>query len=100
MKISEVLHKAADEHLASNYDNFNSSWKTERFSCCAVGAAAGFDSEVESRILKGLEEMGCPTSSTTAFSHLGYDDILDSETQGVRYMWLKFAALMAEEQGV
>ena len=46
--------------------------------------------------------MGCPVDSMTALERFGYDDGWDvnKEAQGVRYMWLKLAALVAEEQGV
>ncbi len=97
--ISEVLHDAADKYLAPNREVYWYNTHMEQFSCCTIVWAAGND-ELEERTLKGLEEMGCPTGSATAFIRLGYKDAIDEETQGVRYMWLKFAALMAEEQGV
>lgn len=101
MKISKVLHKAADKHLAHDYDSFaHPSLDKERFSCTAISLAVNNDYELEERVRIGLQNMGCPTDSVYAFTDMGYDDDLDIETQGARYMWLKFAALMAEEQGV
>lgn len=101
MKISQVLHKAADKHLAHDYESYiHPSFDKERFSCCAVDLAVGYNPDLYHRILEGLTEMGCPTGSIYAFTGMDYDDDLDEETQGARYMWLKFAALMAEEQGV
>jgi hypothetical protein len=101
MKISQVLHKAADKHLAHDYESYiHHAWIKERFSCCAVELAVGNNLELEYRVKAGLKEMGCPTGSSYAFSDMGYNDELDEDTQGARYMWLKFAALMAEEQGV
>jgi hypothetical protein len=41
--------------------------------------------------------MGCPVSSINAF---GDEGRVDEENQQARYAWLKFAATMAEEQGV
>lgn len=101
MKISKVLHKAADKHLAHDYASFaHPSLDKERFSCTAICLAVNNDYELEDRVRVGLQNMGCPTNSTHAFRDMGYDDDFDIETQGARYMWLKFAALMAEEQGV
>lgn len=106
MKISEILHLAADKYLAHNLASKRdyTSW----YSCNAVSIACLYEHAdfqdyllLESRILMGLKEMGCDVSSSTAFKTLGYpDEDLQEETQGARYMWLKFAALMAEEQGV
>lgn len=99
MKISEVLHKAADTHLCHDSTSYRTPNK-DRFSCYAIRLATEYDDELYGRIEEGLENMGCPTRAIFAFTRLGYDDDMDLETQGARYMWLKFAALMAEEQGV
>lgn len=86
----------------------------ERFSCCAVDAAVAYNfglerwsSEVDKlckQVKKGLRAMGCPTGSGTAFQKYGdqgYNSYFNSpEVQGMRYFWLKWEALMAEEQGV
>lgn len=100
MKISEILHYAADKRLCHDYESWG---EKSRFSCDAIQGALHetgyYWKKVE--IFQGLEEMGCPTGSIEAFQDLGYpDDGPHEETQGARYMWLKFAALMAEEQGV
>jgi hypothetical protein len=101
MKISQVLHKAADKHLAYDYESYiHPSFDKERFSCCAVSIAIENNPDLYYRIMEGLTEMGCPTGSIYAFTNMGYEDELDKNTQGARYIWLKFAALMAEEQGV
>jgi hypothetical protein len=45
--------------------------------------------------------MGCDTTSSTLFHKYGDNNFsISEEVQGMRYMWLKWAALMAEEQGV
>lgn len=49
------------------------------------------------RCFEGLEAMGCPTGSLNAFNDNGEFIV---ENQQARYAWLKFAAIIAEEQGV
>ena len=66
VKISDVLHLAADRYLASDYIEYFSAVKN-RFSCCAV-----------SRSL---------------------DELITEASQGARYAWLKFCAMLYEEQG-
>jgi hypothetical protein len=45
--------------------------------------------------------MGCDTTSSTLFyKYVDNPFEISEEVQGMRYMWLKWAALMAEEQGV
>lgn len=85
----------------------------ERFSCCAVEAAIAYNFGLErwcddtkklsKKVKQGLRNMGCPTGSSTAFSKYGDTHYAEGEkhqAQGMRYMWLKWAAMMAEEQGV
>jgi hypothetical protein len=107
--IAEILHIAADKHLAVKESEY---WARgggkEKFSCCAVDEAVSrlygyFDLEIYERediikrIHKGLENMGCPTGSTDAFDD---ETVFNAENQQARYAWLKFAAIIAEEQGV
>ena len=108
--IAEILHIAADKHLAVKESEY---WarggKKEKFSCCAVEEAVFrlygyFDLEIYERediivkrIHKGLSNMGCPINSTSAFDD---ESTFIAENQQARYAWLKFAAIMAEEQGV
>ena len=110
LKISTVLHYAADKCLVahSRYGESGS----EKFSCIAVsdavfkltGECNKQTSELSVRVLKGLDNMGCNTGSMTLFKKYGDKpneySYVNSEVQGMRYMWLKWAALMAEEQGV
>lgn len=103
--ISDVLHYAADHCLAFKQ---SSKWK-QKFSCCAVMDAYDIhklsgDIDLNLKdVLKGLQNMGCDTYSNTLFRKYGdplyYEETKES-VQGMRYMWLKWAALMAEEQGV
>jgi hypothetical protein len=105
--VADVLHLAADKYLAA-HDRFEGGGK-ERFSCLAVAEAAyelegNYDSSFRQRLMDGLRSMGCDTSSSDLFKKYGDDpdhfSDIDHRVQGMRYMWLKWAALMAEEQGV
>jgi len=49
-------------------------------------------------VRRAMKEMGLDVKSTRAFGQ--EPDNVDEEIQGYRYFWLKWAALMAEEQGV
>ena len=108
--IAEILHYAADKKLASKEEQcWNRGGTKEKFSCCAVQEAVWelwnkdeTASEYErdkliNRCSEGLKAMGCPTSSTDAF---GDEGVFNAENQQARYAWLKFAAIIAEEQGV
>jgi hypothetical protein len=107
--IADVLHYAADHILAATEHEYYAATKQEyraaigkhKYSCCAVTDACiqlkvyhSYDS-----IIKGLKEMGCPTLSRKAFNDEGYHNFSE-DNQQARYFWLKWAALMAEEQGV
>lgn len=108
--ITEILHLAADKHLACNRDEY---WyfagKKEKYSCCAVSEAAMSlwsedkiksvedRNELLKRTFKGLEAMGCPINSSNAFDDA---EVFNPESQQARYAWLKFAAMIAEEQDV
>jgi hypothetical protein len=120
-KISDILHDAADNELAHNQETYWCSNNTtrkaslERFSCCAIDNAVinyiekkypdlhwsrrdRFSIEIFEEIKEGLRAMGLNTELTDAFGKEP-DDVCP-EIQGQRYFWLKWAALMAEEQGV
>jgi hypothetical protein len=101
--VAEVLHYAADHCLAYN----TRIDRKERFSCGAMINAwdrLNGDGAMLTQIHSGLKAMGCDVSSMGLFKKYGdmphdYTNI-NPEVQGMRYMWLKWAALMAEEQGV
>ena len=110
--IADILHTAADKYLVSDSRN-EASYIKERFSCCAISRAIfditgnffGVDSAIlRDQVMKGLNNMGCQTGSHTLFvKHGDKPDMYESinhDVQGMRYMWLKWAALMAEEQGI
>lgn len=105
-KISTILHRAADHHLKCTPGDYTRS----RYSCCAIidaidyygkGMDGYYLSSMRIRIYEGLKEMGCDVNSSHLFMKYGDNTPGVNETvQGMRYMWLKWAALMAEEQGV
>lgn len=108
--IADVLHYAADKCLVA-HSRYGESGR-EKFSCCAVndavfeltGKCNGETWRFSRRILDGLRNMGCDTQGFLQFKKYGDKPHEFSEVnhtvQGMRYMWLKWAALMAEEQGV
>lgn len=127
--ISDILHDAADIFLREISNDqapyFYARWNdqddsieikegkrdAERFSCCAVDAAIAYNFGLErwspvaeklsKQVKKGLRAMGCPTGSSNAFTKYGDGWQFDRpQVQGMRYFWLKWAAMMAEEQGV
>ena len=102
--IAKILHRAADHWLTVDCDDYDTRSDSEKYSCCAVDSATsellGWDNDQALTIFEGFREMGLDTSSGTAFVELGYPKGAHHETQAARYTWLKFAALIAEEQGV
>jgi hypothetical protein len=108
--IADILHYAADKKLASKESQcWNRGGNKEKYSCCAVSEAVwelynndkivseGKRDELINRCTEGLKAMGCPTDSLDAFDDFGE---FSAKNQQARYAWLKFAAIMAEEQGV
>lgn len=104
INIAEILHYAADNCLAAErYEYWLAGGRKEKYSCCAVEEAyvklhgsENLNKNIQ-RIQTGLKNMGCPISSVNA---LGDEGTFIEENQQARYAWLKFAAAMAEEQGV
>lgn len=91
--IAEILHLAADRHLWNDWPQVG----TAEYSCYAIGRACyslRASIRLELSIYKGLKRMGLKTTSLTQF------DSIKHNRQGARYAWLKFAAMIAEEQGV
>jgi hypothetical protein len=104
--IADILHYAADHKLEHDLDVLDvCDGPTEKYSCCAIEAAvedllgweALYYGGIYTDILKGLTAMGLDTSSLSAFGQWRYNG---HDVQQARYGWLKFAALIAEEQGV
>jgi hypothetical protein len=93
MTIAKLLHRAADRHLSST-DSYG--WDKEVESCSAVIVAAQ-KMDVDYRpVWRELEKMGVNTRSIRQFEEFPPGP----ERQAARYAWLKFAAMIAEEQGV
>jgi len=105
VKMSEVLHLAADKYLAEDceYD-----WVLQdKFSCIAIIMAVKelipsqkIADSFYNRIRIGLEKMGIDTYRGSQFNEFGDYLTITKASQGARYTWLKFAAMIAEEQGV
>lgn len=111
VKISKVLHLAADKYLEDCSYEKTEKYSKRRYSCSSIKEAIKniyncelrhIDADDEMapaklwlRIESGLSELGLKTESTNAYSdfHGMFEEI-----QGARYLWLKFCALMAEEQ--
>lgn len=105
--IAEVLHLAADKYLYSSQLECNGRGASF-YSCCAIQSALmgcewqgtlsiSARKKLERRIFKGLKNMGLNPRAITQFNEFG---TFSEESQGARYAWLKFAAMIAEEQGV
>lgn len=107
--VADVLHYAADKVLIAH--SRYSEARAEKFSCCAVDEAIYqmtgrlYTDEsfvLRRRVMAGLKAMGCRTGSHGLFRKYGDKpneyDYINHDVQGMRYMWLKWAALMAEEQ--
>lgn len=103
MKISKILHKAADKYL---WDGFgsppNEEAQNEIYSCLAIHKvliekqyANNFVS-CEKIVSDFLKKMGLRTYSNIEFAEFKNTE----EAQGARYLWLKFAALVAEDEGL
>lgn len=105
--IADILHIAADKHLAVDYNDYNFNQQKHMFSCCAIEETVeelyGWreclkDDGILDIIKKGLSNMGLNCDSFHAFKPWHSRD--SAPMQQSRYAWLKFAALIAEEQGV
>lgn len=95
MKISEILWCAANEHLAPiKRRRFHHGFEMEHscdavyYTCQLRGAKRG--------ALAFLESLGVETDSLFQFKEFRSG----SERQGARYLWLDFARLVAEDEGI
>lgn len=116
IKISSVLHLAADHYLSHN--ELVEPGPNNHFSCNAIKDALreslGFKQYVPPTsnqhelfsshfliIEAGLRNLGLKSpGGGRAFEELERNYTHTVESQSARYIWLKWAALMAEEQGV
>jgi hypothetical protein len=91
--IAELLHKAADSHLS----RAGVGGRDKEVESCTAVVVAAEKMNVDYRpVWHGLQEMGVYT-----FSFMQFEEFpRGPERQAARYAWLKFAALIAEEQGV
>ena len=95
-KIARLLRKAADRHLWDGVDFVDDGSMHSEFSCCAVdiawlcGQLFLFEDAMDH-----MRRLGVSTSSKIEFAEFKRG----AERQGARYLWLHFAALVAEEDG-
>lgn len=101
MKISDVLHEAADRYLACSLEEHQAKYINKTlYSCTAI--LLGKTEETNyfpSAEFNFIESLGCPTWDDPFSDLFENDDSLEL-TQGARYLWLKFAALVAEDEGL
>ena len=103
MKISKILHLAADEYLWCGTPLTNC---IMRYSCCAIEEAifgrygmicpSPRGIEIFDNTFDFISSLGLVNSCHQQFGE--FED--DEQCQGARYLWLKFAALVAEEEGL
>lgn len=104
--IADVLHLAADKYLASDLADYGSVVSKHRYSCCAISEAT-YELKVEAgKTFEFVSSLGCNTGSTNLFNkqeqyYRNFESYRATEkSQGYRYLWLKFAAAMAESEGI
>lgn len=100
-RLAKVLHLAADKHLSTGYKGKDKSY----FSCDAVRSALlnlnMYETKEASDLFKTLTRMGVRIYSCSQFSEFQTEDNYPTEqSQGARYLWLKWAALMLEENAL
>ena len=108
VKISKVLHLAADTYLAACAED--EGWLGPyQYTCIAIKKALQVEVDKVSNanyvyhwliIKSGLQNLGFTDDrGIEVFKEFedGYEPT--EQSQGARYLWLKWAALMAEEQG-
>lgn len=105
VKISDILNRAADEYLAPNlYLAYSPEYNYDgTFSCDAVYDAIqelpiSDDLPLIGFIFDFLESLGLQKASTNYCAFEEFEE--GEERQQVRYAWLKFAAMIAEEENL
>jgi hypothetical protein len=94
MKISEILRLAANEYLAASRDNYFCTNK-KRFSCDAVEQAVRQAPDVSLFVVyEFLQKLGVGIRSIREFREF---ESVPENAQGARFLWLHFAALVAED---
>jgi hypothetical protein len=98
MKISEILRLAANEYLAASRDDYFCTNK-KRFSCDAVEQAVRQAPDVSLFVVyEFLQKLGVGIRSIREFREFESSyELITEEAQGARFLWLHFAALVAED---
>lgn len=95
MKVSDILRDAADKFL---WDGMYEPSPALTYSCDAVlGGAMGDCDFSERRYVRAfLGDLGVDD-----YGHYEFDEFEEGEErQGARFLWLDFAALVAEDEGL
>ena len=97
MKISEILRKAANEHLHDlpEIRFFGGVWM---YSCCAVAESENGHDEDDSVDLESSQAVAFLREFEGSTGIRAFSDEIDP--QGARFLWLHFAALVAEDEGL
>lgn len=108
VELSDVFHLAADKYLAVDYQNWQEDGNVCQYSCAAIGRALedilGCRGERFDFLMDFVIHPGLVTLGLDPFSGALYGDLEDDYTnptfrsQAARYSWLKFCAVLAEEQ--
>jgi hypothetical protein len=104
--IADALHLAADKYLASDYKDYKSFKGVNRYSCCAVADATDELNLNYGTAITFLNSLGCHTRAVHLFNKQEHWStkagmyFVTPKSQGYRYLWLKFAAAMAESEGI
>ena len=101
MKISDTLWAAANEKLwdgvTLDYEADNLYPRKCLFSCDAIRQAYASTGEwTDSPAIRFSALLGLDCNSLVAFDEFEYG----AERQGARYLWLDFARLVAEDEGL
>jgi hypothetical protein len=95
-RIADTLRRAADLYLSElECDYGDVDGRKYAFSCDAVLAACGHKNCAELQEARAfMAELGCKTGSFVEFDEFSCGE----ERQGARYLWLMFAASVADDE--
>lgn len=94
MKYSQILRETADRYLLDGTD-IGIKFNVLSYSCIALVAHPEVR-VMEHPIFGFLTKLGCNINSCSQFDEFASGE----ERQGARFLWLHFAALVAEDMGI